>query len=90
MLRLAAAAAARLGDRAYACSQFTNPANADAHVKTTGPELWAQCGGRLDGVVLGAGTGGTVSGVARALRQLAAAASGRRADSTGFALSADG
>ncbi len=71
MLRLAKAAASALGDRAYYTAQFSNPCNADAHLNGTGPELWRQCGGRLDAVVLGAGTGGTASGITRALRSLA-------------------
>jgi cysteine synthase A len=71
MLRLAKKAADALGDRAYYTAQFSNPCNADAHLHGTGPELWRQCGGRLDAVVLGAGTGGTASGITRALRSLA-------------------
>jgi len=49
--------------------QFTNPANPRAHEETTGPELWEQCAGRLDAVVIGVGTGGTFTGVVRALRR---------------------
>ena len=60
-----------LGERAYYTAQFSNPCNADAHLNGTGPELWRQCGGRLDAVVLGAGTGGPASGITRALRSLA-------------------
>ena len=71
MLRLAKKAADALGERAYYTAQFSNPCNADAHLHGTGPELWRQCGGRLDAVVLGAGTGGTASGITRALRALA-------------------
>ena len=71
MLRLAKAAASAVGDRAYYTAQFSNPCT-DAHLNGTGPELWRQCGvGRLDAVVLGAGTGGTASGITRALRSLA-------------------
>lgn len=61
----AAALAAERGAR-FAC-QFDNPANAAAHRATTGPELWAQSGGRLDAVALAAGTGGTIAGVSQAL-----------------------
>ena len=72
MLRLAKKAAEALGERAYYTAQFSNPCNADAHLHGTGPEIWKQCNGQLDAVVLGAGTGGTASGITRALRSLAA------------------
>jgi cysteine synthase A len=49
--------------------QFANPVNALAHELTTGPEILAQTGGRLDAFVMGVGTGGTVMGVGRALRK---------------------
>ena len=49
--------------------QFENPANPGAHEAATGPELYAQCGGRLDALVAGVGTGGTLTGTARFLRQ---------------------
>jgi len=48
--------------------QFENPQNPAAHEAGTGPELLAQCGGRLDALVAGVGTGGTLSGMARYLR----------------------
>jgi cysteine synthase len=48
--------------------QFESEANWRAHFATTGPEVLAQCGGALDAFVAGAGTGGTVSGVARFLK----------------------
>ncbi len=48
--------------------QFSNPANAEAHQRTTGPELVAAVDRALDGFVAGIGTGGTLMGVARALR----------------------
>jgi len=48
---------------AYFVNQFGNPANARAHEETTAPEVWEQMGGRLDAVVCGAGTGGTLAGL---------------------------
>jgi cystathionine beta-synthase len=48
---------------AYFVNQFGNPANARAHEETTAPEIWRQMDGRLDAVVCGAGTGGTLAGL---------------------------
>ena len=49
-------------------NQFDNVANRQAHVQTTGPEIWQQTGGRIDGFVCAIGSGGTLAGVAEALR----------------------
>ena len=49
-------------------NQFDNTANRLAHEETTGPEIWAQTGGRIDGFISAVGTGGTLAGVATALR----------------------
>ena len=49
--------------------QFVNPANPAAHERTTGEEIWADTEGRVDIFVAGVGTGGTVSGTARALKK---------------------
>jgi cysteine synthase A len=49
-------------------NQFDNVANRQAHVETTGPEVWEQTGGRVDGFICAVGSGGTLAGVAEALR----------------------
>ncbi|HEX8155220.1 MAG TPA: cysteine synthase family protein, partial [Thermoanaerobaculia bacterium] len=56
-------------DGAYVPQQFANPFNTESHYETTGPEIWEQMDGRVDGWVAGAGTGGTFTGVAKYLRE---------------------
>ena len=54
---------------AYLLQQFDNPANPAVHERTTAEEIWRDCEGQLDAFVAGVGTGGTITGCARVLRQ---------------------
>ena len=67
--RTAAELARAHPEGAIFANQFDNVANRDVHVRTTGPEIWEQTEGRIDGFVSAIGTGGTLAGVAQALRK---------------------
>jgi len=56
-------------DNAFFCNQSFNPANPEAHYRTTGPEIWNQTDGLVTTVVAAAGTGGTISGVGKYLKE---------------------
>jgi cysteine synthase len=66
--RLAEKLNRELPDGAVWANQFDNTSNRRAHVETTGPEIWQQTGGRIDGFICAVGSGGTLAGVAEALR----------------------
>src|SRR5579864_2118293 len=67
--RLAEELAAKEPAGAIWANQFDNVANRQAHVEGTGPEIWDETGGRIDGFICSVGTGGTLAGVADALRE---------------------
>ena len=66
--RIAEEKAATEPNGAVWANQFDNVANRQAHLETTGPEIWEQTGGRIDGFICAIGSGGTLAGVADALR----------------------
>jgi cysteine synthase A len=67
--RLAERLAASEPNGAIWANQFDNTANRQAHVETTGPEIWNQTGGKVDGFICAVGTGGTLAGVGIALKE---------------------
>lgn len=66
--RLAEALAKTEPNGAIWANQFDNVANRQAHIDTTGPEIWEQTGGKVDGFICAAGSGGTIAGVAQVLQ----------------------
>ena len=66
--RLAEALASELAGGAVWANQFDNVANRQAHIDTTGPEIWEATGGRVDGFICAVGSGGTIAGVAAVLQ----------------------
>ncbi|MCP8937244.1 cysteine synthase A [Alsobacter sp. SYSU M60028] len=67
--RLAEQLAATNPNGAIWANQFDNVANRQAHIETTGPEIWEQTGGRVDGFICAVGTGGTLAGTGIALKE---------------------
>lgn len=68
-IRKAEEMVAEAPDRYFMPQQFKNPANPAVHEKTTGPEIWEATEGRIDALVAGIGTGGTITGVSRYIKQ---------------------
>src|SRR5579875_154821 len=81
-----AARLAREASNAWYVGQFSNEANPLAHEETTAPEIWEQMGRRLDAVVCGVGTGGTLTGMSRYFARVAPAVEMVLADPQGSAL----
>lgn len=67
--RLAEEINAREPNGAVWANQFDNIANRQGHIETTGPEIWRQAGGKVDGFVCAVGTGGSLAGISHALRE---------------------
>ena len=84
--RLAARLAQSSPHGAVWANQFDNVANRQAHIDTTGPEIWAQTEGRVDGFICAVGSGGTLAGVAAALRERSPSVKIGLADPMGAAL----
>jgi len=84
--RLAERLAASEANGAIWANQFDNVVNRQAHVETTGPEIWQQTGGRVDGFICAVGTGGTLAGVGLALKERSPEVAIGLADPMGAAL----
>jgi cystathionine beta-synthase len=74
--------------KAWLVDQFANPANPLAHEQTTGPEIWEQTEGRVDAVVCGVGSGGTVTGLSRFFARVSPSTELILADPAGSSLAA--
>jgi len=70
-VKMAEAITASDPGRYFMPQQFKNPANPAIHEKTTGPEIWKDTDGKVDVVVAGVGTGGTITGISRFLKKMA-------------------
>lgn len=66
---IAVALKEKIGERAHMLDQYKNTGNPLAHYEETGQEIWDQCDGKVDYVFLGAGTGGTLTGISRKLKE---------------------
>lgn len=84
--RLAAELAEREPAGAFYANQWENVANREGHRATTGPEIWRQTGGRIDGFVCAIGTGGTLAGVSSYLKSVHPGIRTAAADPTGAAM----
>jgi cysteine synthase A len=84
--QLAEELAASEPNGAFWANQFDNVANRDGHYRTTGPEIWEQTDGKVDGFVCAVGSGGTLGGVGRALKERNPAVKIALADPMGAAL----
>jgi len=84
--RLAEELAASEPNGAFWANQFDNVANRDGHYRTTGPEIWRQTDGKVDGFVCAVGSGGTLGGVGRALKERDPAVKVALADPMGASL----
>src|SRR3954462_8927207 len=74
---------------AFQPNQYANPANPEAHYRSTGPEIWEQTAGRITHLVAGVGTGGTITGIGRYLKERKAAIQVIGADPVGSIYSGD-
>jgi cysteine synthase len=84
--RLAAELAKNEANGAVWANQFDNVANRNGHIATTGPEIWQQTNGKVDGFICAVGTGGTLAGIAIALKERSKAVKIGLADPKGAAL----
>lgn len=84
--RLAQQLAEQEASGAFWANQWDNVANREAHIQGTGPEIWRDTGGKLDGFICAVGTGGTLAGVSSYLKQASATVTTAVADPMGSAM----